>query len=359
MISEQKIPFRTILKYNLYFWSVWWVFYAILFSHNTGLLMIFSMFYSLLSVIPLFLLSLLLWPICRKLKFTRTPKILFILIHLVGANLYTVLWLALNFGSIYLIYGYMLRHMFDVWNTMGWQYPSGITFYLMVTGGYYSLIYYQEIKLRERKEVQLQLLLRDAQLNALKNQMNPHFLFNSLNSINALITAHPEKARSMLVRLSDLLRLSLTTQTRAFVPLHTELEFAHSYLEIEKIRLGKRLSYSEQVADDLRDAEVPVMILQPLLENAIKHGIAPSTRRGSVRLQIEDSLSGLVIQVQNSVAEGVLGEGNGTSTGNGVGLENLKKRLSTIYGNNFRMEHGWLPDGNFRVTIEIPLKPDR
>ncbi len=358
MIGEQRIPFRRILKYNLYFWTVWWVFYAILFSHNTGLLMIFSMFYSILSVVPLFLLSLLLWPICRKLKFTRTPRFLFILIHVVGANLYTILWLALNFGTIYLFYGYMLRHMFDVWNTMGWQYPSGITFYLMVTGGYYSLIYYQEIKLRERKEAQLQLLLRDAQLNALKNQMNPHFLFNSLNSINALITAHPEKARSMLVRLSDLLRLSLTTQTRAFVPLRTELEFAHSYLEIEKIRLGRRLGYSEQIADHLLEAEVPVMILQPLLENAIKHGIAPSNQQGFVRLQIEDSPSGMAIQVVNSVAEEMLGEENHPSAGNGVGLENLKKRLSTIYDNNFRMEHGWLPDGKFRVTIAIPLKPD-
>ena len=252
----------------------------------------------------------------------------------------------------------MLKHLFNVWETMGWQYPSGVTFYLMVTGAYYSLIYYQEIKVREKKEAQLQLLLRDAQLNALKNQMNPHFLFNSLNSINALITAQPEKARSMLVRLSDLLRLSLATQTRPFVPLRIELDFAHSYLEIEKIRLGERLQYSEQVPDNLGKLKVPAMILQPLLENAIKHGIAPSQREGSVRLQIREGPHRLVIRVQNSVGEGSASRDKQSSHGNGVGLENLKTRLAAIYDTNFRMEHGFLPEGDFRVTIEIPFKPE-
>jgi sensor histidine kinase YesM len=355
-LNQQVVKFKTIVMYNLYFWGAWWFFYALVFTKNLNFPFYVGLINSIYITIPLFLLSLLLWPLAHKLQYYRVSQYYKVLIHLAGSNIYSVLWLSVYYGILFLIYGNELYTFFDVNLTIGWQYPSGITFYLMVSGAYYSLIYYREIKSREIKESRLELLLKETQFKALKSQLNPHFLFNSLNSINALITSEPHKARSMLVKLSDLLRLSLNTQKRAFVPLDSELEFAHTYLDIEKIRLGERLNYTENISVRVKDLEIPSMILQPLLENAVKHGIAPSNQKGFVELQLEMINSKLIINVINSIPLSFNEKRISDNSNNGIGLNNLEERLLTIYGNDVQFAFGKKENNCFRVNIKLPLQ---
>ncbi|GAB4370987.1 MAG: hypothetical protein Kow0042_13510 [Calditrichia bacterium] len=353
--EAEIIQFRTILRYNLGFWGIWWIFYALVIARNTGISVANALFSSTFLTAPLLILSLLLWPFCRKFHISKKNKILFIFAHAVVANLYSAVWLVLYYGVMFAIFGNTLYDLFDVSQTIGWQYPSGIIFYLMVSGAYYALIYYREVRTREIREARLEILLKEAQFMALKNQLNPHFLFNCLNSINALITADPQKARTMLVRLSDLLRLSLQTLKQEVVPLYTELEMIHTYLEIEKIRLGGRLNYQEEVPEDVLDCPVPAMILQPLFENAIKHGIAPSRTGGFLQLQISRKEDRLILEVTNSIPEGSPGNHVPPNSSNNIGLKNLRERLQTLYGNSMEIRYGPSGDNLFKMKINLPI----
>ena len=351
--NEGRIKFRTILYYNSLFWGVWLIFYAFVFLRNIKQPFLISLFNSFTITSPLFLLSLLLWPFIRKLQYSQISLRVTAIIHFVSANVYSILWLSIYYGILLLIFGDHLYDLFNVSETIGWQYPSGITFYLMVSGGYYSLTYYREIKSREIKETRLELLLKETQFNALKSQLNPHFLFNSLNSINALITSEPQKAREMLIKLSDLLRLSISKQKQSFISLDTELEFAHAYLDIEKIRLTGRLDYQEKIDESLVNIVIPSMILQPLLENAIKHGVAPLRQKGFIDLSISGSGSKIEIVVRNSTPKVSTEAKQNANTG--LGLKNIKKRLQSIYGQDMKFSYGHSDAQQYHVKIELPI----
>lgn len=353
--NQYIVRFKTVLFYNSLFWGVWLFFYAFIFYINIKLNFLISLSSSFTLTLPLFILSLLLWPIIRKMQYTRIHLSTSIVIHIVGANLYSALWLTVYYGTLFAIFGDRLYQMFDVIQTIIWQYPTGITFYLMISGGYYSLIYYREIKNREIKESQLQILLKESQLNALKNQLNPHFLFNALNAINALIPAEPEKARKMLIKVADLLRLSITKQKDSFVTLATEMEFVHTYLDIEKIRLSERLEYIEKTDDTLMEKKIPCMILQPLIENAVKHGLAPSRNKGFIELSVKENNNQIKIEIHNSIPE-KMPETNG-KINTGFGLKNIDKRLHNIYGSN--MKFSYRKSGSeYNVRIELPFKQE-
>lgn len=356
-MHENKINFNLIVKYNCYFWGAWLLFYSLISYKNIPGMPYYGAFLTSLTItLPLFSLSLFVWPIVRKLQYIRFSRYQLVILHIILANVYTIIWLVIYYGILFAVFGKQLYSFFDVPSTIGWQYPSGITFYLMVAGAYYSIIYYKEIKSKEISESKLQFLLKDAQFKALKNQLNPHFLFNSLNSINALIKSDPENARSMLVKLSDLLRISLSHQNKAFVSLQQDLEFAHAYLDIEKIRLADRLEYKETVTDSLLNTMIPSMILQPLLENSIKHGITPSSKKGFVELKIEEYTDFMKIIIQNSIAVEQDINLDSNIPVNGVGLKNLTNRLEMTYNNHFKIKSGKNPDNIFKVELEIPYK---
>ena len=348
---ENIVRFRTILYYNSLFWAVWLVFYSFVFLRNIDQPYSVSLSNSTLITLPLFSLSLLLWPLVKKMLYSKMSFKLQAVIHILGANIYSALWLSIYYGILIASFGDELFKLFNVPETIGWQYPTGITYYLMISGAYYSLIHYREIKSREIKESQLQLHLKEMQFTALKNQLNPHFLFNSLNSINALITSSPQKARTMLIKLSDLLRLSISVQKQTFLKLSEELELARAYLDIEKIRLAERLEYKEKV-NAAEEVKIPSMILQPLLENAVKHGVSPSRKKGLIELSISAVDSKMQIEVRNSMPAGnTAAKENNT----GTGLKNIRKRLENIYGNDTEFSFGET-DGLFTVKIELPIE---
>ena len=178
------------------------------------------------------------------------------------------------------------------------------------------------------ERLQLQSNLKESQLNTLKGQINPHFMFNSLNNIRGLMLEDVERSREMLTRLSDMLRYSLTKNDTNAIALEEELEMVDNYVELSKIQLEDRLNFIKEIDDTLLSCEIPPMIIQLLIENAIKHGISPLKKGGTVKLKVHRIPEGLSIEVSNT---GTLVIAEGSTR---MGLENIKKRLMLLYGAN-------------------------
>jgi two-component system, LytTR family, sensor kinase len=203
---------------------------------------------------------------------------------------------------------------------------SGILLYMLILLVYYLIVYSNNLKEKIRNESRLQTLVREAELNMLKSQINPHFLFNSLNSVSSLTLKDPASAREMIIKLSDYLRYSLRHSETEKTLLKDEVDNIRRYLEIEKIRFGKRLNFTLNMDDNAIDWPVPNMILQPLFENAIKHGVYESTEPVTIEMKAETSLDKLHIEIRNNFdSESPLRKGAG------IGLKNIRDRLLLLY----------------------------
>jgi LytS/YehU family sensor histidine kinase len=198
---------------------------------------------------------------------------------------------------------------------------------LTLTGTtYYLIIFYNDLEENNRQQQQLRKLVREAELKALKSQLNPHFLFNSLNSISSLTITDADKAREMINKLSDFMRYSLRQNDLSLLPLKEEMENIWRYLEIERVRFGDRLVIETEVSDDCYALKVPPMILQPLYENAVKHGVYESIEPVCIRtycIRQNDSLS--ITIINNYDPESI------PKRGEGVGLENIRNRLRMLF----------------------------
>jgi len=195
-----------------------------------------------------------------------------------------------------------------------------------------------------------ELLAREAQLRALKAQVNPHFLFNSLNSISALTASDPMRAREMCIQLADFLRTSLRLGERAAIPFRDELELTRMYLGVEKVRFGQRLQISLDVASACGDCEVPALLIQPLVENAVKHGIALLDQGGEILMLGRLGKDGLRFIIENPYDPAA------PASRSGIGLANVRQRLEARYGNAARLEVEASEDV-YRVTLILPVKP--
>ncbi len=218
----------------------------------------------------------------------------------------------------------------------------------------HSYVYYERFREKELKSVQLEGQLAQAQLSALKMQLHPHFLFNTLNAISSLMHSDVEAADRMLTRLSDLLRLTLDSAGQQMITLKEEVEFLRRYVEIEQIRFQDRLTVSIEIAPDTLDAVVPTLILQPLVENAVRHGIAPRASAGRIEVSSRKENGSLVLRVQD---DGVGFNGNGTQPfKEGLGLSNTRSRLEKLYGGSYRfaIENG--PVRGVIVDIRFPFR---
>jgi signal transduction histidine kinase len=212
--------------------------------------------------------------------------------------------------------------------------------------------YNRKFRERERSALELEKRLAQAKLQALQMQLNPHFLFNSLHSVSALMHQDVEVADRMLAELGDLLRAALASSDTQEVPLRQELDFLQRYLKIEQTRFGDRLAVSIEVAPETLDARVPNLILQPLVENAIRHGIEPHAKPGRIELRACRQDGVLALQVCDSGA-GLRGSAPATE---GVGLSNTRARLRELYGAEHQLELQDGPDGGLRVRLTIPFR---
>lgn len=226
--------------------------------------------------------------------------------------------------------------------------------YMGVVAIWSTYSYYQRYRERLLESSQLEARLAQSRLQVLKMQLHPHFLFNTLNAISELIHKDPESADRMLTDLSDLLRLSFENLEVQEISLKQELEFLEKYLEIEQMRFHDRLSVNMHIPPDVLDASVPNMILQPLVENAIKHGIAPRSSGGRIDINAARSNGHLEIEVSD--------DGLGVPFGDlqnlpeGVGLSNTRRRLRHLYGDAHRFDLRKLEKGGIGVSLEIPYR---
>jgi hypothetical protein len=208
------------------------------------------------------------------------------------------------------------------------------------------------VRLTEKRRVQeretaLQLTLREAELRALQQQVNPHFLFNCLNSIRALVIEDPPRAQEMITRLANMLRYSLTRQMRETVPLASEMEIAADYIALETVRFEDRLRVRVDVDPAVRDWQVPPMLLPTLVENAVTHGVATAPSGGSIDIRAAGDAGALRLEVSNS---GGLGEPRAEA----LGLANIRERLRLLYGDRASLTLGPGDPGWVVATVIVP-----
>jgi len=232
-------------------------------------------------------------------------------------------------------------------------FDYGVYYYFIILLLNHALEYYRRFQNEQISAAQLKAELAQAQLQALKMQLHPHFLFNTLNAIAVLIEDDPKAARAMLGQLSDLLRLTLENVERQEVPLRQEMEFLDQYLQIQQTRFGERLAIRKAIDPATIEASVPYLILQPLVENAIRHGvesvpgpavieISSSRQDGMLELRVRDTGPGLT-------------NDSYTLSKRGVGLANIRGRLQRLYGERHRFELNNAEGGGLQATMLIPL----
>jgi len=282
------------------------------------------------------------WYSCRYLPLRSTPPWKLLINHLVAAMCATAIVMVLT------------NHLVvPISNRVFPRVHQGYASALPVLGGMVDLIYLLSIALYYvvlaiESSRQAELLSREAELKAIKAQINPHFLFNSLNSISALTTLDPPKAREMCIRLSDFLRTSLRLGERATIPFSEELALTRSYLDVEQVRFGQRLRVRQDFDPLCFDLEIPPLLVQPLVENAIKHGIATLTDGGEIALTGERV--GNIIRV---IIENPFDPDAPVARQNGFGLASVRNRLHARYGTAARLDVE-VGQNLYRVMLSLP-----
>lgn len=230
-----------------------------------------------------------------------------------------------------------------------WRFLSGILFYAIIIAVDYVIIYYTNFQEKLIKEVELNALVKEAELKTLKYQINPHFIFNSLNSISSLTISNPSLAHEMTIKLSSFLRSILSKNEKQKNKLSEEIANAKLYLDIEKVRFNDKFDFVEEWKNECKELEVPSMILQPIFENAIKHGVYESLDKVTIKLSCGMENEYFKIMIENNFDPDAI-----PRKGEGIGIKNIRNRLKLIY-NQENLLTVQKTDNLFRVNIFIPV----
>ncbi len=251
--------------------------------------------------------------------------------------------------------GMGFRHSHDTsGQAMALSFIFWFRVFLSGAGALLAIAYALDARESEERAASLHGLAHRAQLRALRYQINPHFLFNALNAVSSLVTgAENDRAEAVLANLSDFLRASLATDPLEDIPLWREIDYERLYLEIEQVRFPYRLRIEIDQPDAVRDALVPSLILQPLIENVIKHAVATAVAPVTMRLSANTNGAALMIEVSDN---GPPTAATGFTKGTNVGLENVRDRLETRYPGAVEFDAGPQPGGGFRVRFAIPMR---
>ncbi len=303
-----------------------------------------------LAFVSLFLF-LSVWYTCRAAPL-RGPNLVRIGVTHVGAAVLTsAMWVLSGTG--------LSRLLVPLW---GADFPSrfaaqvpvlfstGVLLYALSLAFHSMLLASESARDAERRALEMQVLAREAELKALRSQIHPHFLFNSLNSISALAGTDPGRAREMCLSLSDFLRKSLALGERERIPVGEELDLAKAYLDVERLRFGARLAIEEDVEPEGRACLVPPLLLQPLVENAVRHGIATRIEGGVIRLEARRTGNRLRIVIENPFDPDAPAR-----AGTGVGLSNVRRRLAARYGPDALFAARRLKD-RYLVVLSVPAE---
>jgi two-component sensor histidine kinase len=273
--------------------------------------------------------------------------------HFAGALALCIAWATLGVLLARLLNRYPWQGNFPR-DYLAWtltSLPWSVFLYFTVLGCVYAFTYHHEARERESQQARLATQLAEARLRALRMQINPHFLFNSLNAITVLVRdQNTFDASRMLELLSGVLRQVLQTEQQNEVSLDDELRFVEKYLAIEQVRFSDRLQVRWSIESTLRNAVVPAFILQPLVENAVRHGVSQRSEQGLIEIAAMESDGNIVLTVTDN------GPGYSLDSTAGVGLSNIRARLETLFANTAQLDVRNAPDGGTVATLRFPLR---
>ncbi len=349
MNRENVLNLRSFWQIQIIGWCCFYLFHLLESIHSFLTRRVF-IYEETVPIVLMFLGSFVLRPFCRRLLRQSRSWIAFELKAAAAAMVTSipVAWAARlilqNFNHV-------------PWHALVAVWAWSFFMLFMWCSLYFSIKQWQQSSEEKERLLRAESEVREARLLALRYQLNPHFLFNSLNAVSTLVLdGNGPAATRMLAQIGDLLRTSLNSEVTAEVTLSQELAFTEGYLAIEQTRLGKRLRIDMAVPFETRDALVPSMLLQPLVENAVRYGVAPLIEGGWIAINSALNADRLRIVIGNS---GRRGEGEQKKNGNGIGLGNTAERLKTLYGANFEFSLGWPEAGGCEVVLELPLRRTR
>ena len=316
--------------------------YGVMIMSNSGMTLLSALRSGFFSVAPAALLGIVVWALCARTPWTEHNRVRFFAIHAIAAALFSAAWAGVTVAQIAIFTPSSVLAMY-MQRAFGWQVIMGLMTYGVIAGISYA------VQLTTRLAEQRTLAAR-AELQVLRAQLNPHFLFNTLHSVTALVRSDPDAVEDALVRFGSLLRYVLDASKRdEDATVEDEIGFVRAYIELERMRLGDRLRVVEEIDQDALDCLVPALTLQPLVENAIRHGIAPRADGGELRINAQLEGDQLVIEVRD---DGPGAIPDTISNSDGVGLSLVKKRIAARFG----------PEGHvdikatrgFAVTVRAP-----
>jgi len=304
-----------------------------------------------LSMVSLGALGLAIWFPMRYMQKGSNPVVTAISNMVVTGIITVVIWVMAN--------RFLLRsvvadkHAYEMFwsSTVILRIASGVLLYSMIILTYWLFISATRLAEKAASQSKLEALVREAELKMLRSQINPHFLFNSLNSISSLTVTNPPGAREMIVKLSDFMRYSLSSRNDQPVTLHNEMESLRLYLEIEKVRFRERLVIKEEIEPECLAALLPGLLLQPLYENAVKHGVYESTGTVVINTTAKKEGENVVVSISNTVdPDSVV-----TRKGAGIGLKNVRTRLELFFGEEAELEV-IRTEESFTVNMKFPCR---
>ena len=294
------------------------------------------------------------WYSCKAAPIQKSTAQRLWLTHVLAAAVLSLLWVLL---ARLLAYGLSqlpdfqgLDQRFS--SQLSVLFGAGFLLYLLAVASHYVILAIEDSNKAEIRVQETSILARDAELKALKAQVNPHFLFNSLNSISALTSVDPAKAREMCILLAEFLRMTLGLGEKASVSLSEELSMLHRYLAIEKVRFGARLRIEEDIQPLSKSAHFPPLLLQPLVENAVTHGIANLPDGGLVRISGKSQDGRVSLAIENT-----FDPDSTPMRKSGLGLKNVRDRLEARYGKDANMRVS-AENGIFQVDLSFPASPE-
>lgn len=280
-------------------------------------------------------------------RLRHQPLIRRVMLHFILLPLFISVWQAIYYTTSDALDVGRLRNSGQVWDTY-----IGSLFYLVQFGIFHAYHYYRDLRQQQKREAELRELTLKSELSALKAQLNPHFLYNVFNTISASVPPAQERTREMLAQLSDMFRYQLRASKSETVTVRDEIDFVMKYLDLEKARFGDRLRVRLDVATDVLDEHIPPMLLQPLVENSVKHGISPLIEGGEISICIERQNNQLRIEVTDT-GIGLPGLGQPHPASGGVGLANTVLRLDKMYGSEVQFVDNE-PSG-LKIAFSIPV----
>jgi len=282
---------------------------------------------------------------------SRNENLISLIINNLFACLVTVgIWIGISYFLLFSLFSSNQEYIDFLRKSIAWRAGIGLLYYSVIILVYYLIIYNRNIKENQVKEAELKALVKESELNSLKSQINPHFLFNSLNSISSLTMIQPAKAQEMIIKLSEFLRYSISNKEEKLTTLRDEIGNINRYLDIEKIRFGKRLKIKQEIDEACFNMKLPGLILQPLIENAVKYGVYESIDESVIELICTCNSTALAITIRNTCDPDFVNK-----RGEGIGLKNIRSRLRLLY-NQDDLLLITRDTNNYEVKVLFPQK---